>query len=122
MSPLLIAGRLTPTNVALLDAARELGVPARLLPPELAERRPRPGDIVLGRLDVRPTLDGVEPGLASVRRVEDAGMIVLNRADALVAAHDRLETATRLGRCGIPHPRTDFPAAAASPMSSCLWC
>ena len=36
---LLLAGRLTPTNVALLDAARELGTDAVLLPPELAASR-----------------------------------------------------------------------------------
>ena len=106
MSPLLIAGRLTPPNVALLDACRELGVSARLLPPDLAERRVRPGELVLGRVDVRPSLDGVEPGLASLLRLEDAGFVVLNRADALVGAHDKLETARRLGRCGLPHPRT----------------
>jgi [lysine-biosynthesis-protein LysW]--L-2-aminoadipate ligase len=111
MSPLLIAGRLTPPNVGLLDACRELGVPARLLPADLAVRRPRPGDIVLGRVDVSPTLDGVEPGLTSLRRLEEAGLIVLNRADALIGAHDKLETARRLRRGGIPHPRTEHVAA-----------
>jgi ribosomal protein S6--L-glutamate ligase len=106
MAPLLIAGHLTPPNVALLDACRAFGVPARLLPPALAERRARPGEIVLGRIDVRADLAGVEPGLESLRRLEDAGCIVLNRADSLLGAHDKLETATRLARSGIPHPRT----------------
>ena len=104
--PLLIAGRLTPPNVRLLEAARGLGTQARLLPPETAERRARPGETVLGRVDVRQGLDGVEPGLESLRRLELAGAEVLNRADALLAAHDKLETAKRLRRCGLPHPRT----------------
>ncbi|MGH3050090.1 MAG: ATP-grasp domain-containing protein, partial [Gaiellaceae bacterium] len=104
--PLLIAGRLTPPNVRLLEAARGLGAQARLLPPETAERRARPGETVLGRVDVRQGLDGVEPGLESLRRLELAGAEVLNRADALLAAHDKLETAKRLHRCGLPHPRT----------------
>jgi [lysine-biosynthesis-protein LysW]---L-2-aminoadipate ligase len=106
MCPLLIAGRLTPPNVGLLDAARELGVSARLLPPETAERRARPNDTVLGRVDVLPGLDGVEDGLESLRRLERSGVAVLNRADALLAAHDKLETARRLQRAGLPHPRT----------------
>ncbi len=100
MSPLLIAGRLTPPNVRLLEAARGLGAQARLLPPELAERRARPNETVLGRVDIRPGLDGVEPGLESLRRLEEAGVEVLNRADALLAAHDKLETATAAPRSG----------------------
>ncbi len=106
MCPLLIAGRLTPPNIGLLEAARGLGAQARLLPAELAERRAHSNEIVLGRVDVRPGLDGVEPGLESLLRLERAGVEVLNRADALLAAHDKLETARRLVRYGIPHPRT----------------
>jgi RimK family alpha-L-glutamate ligase len=104
--PLLVVGRLTPPNIGLLSAARSLGVQARLLPPETAERRARPNEIVLGRIDVRPGLDGVEPGLDSLRRLEAAGFCVLNRADAVLAAHDKLETARRLRRRGLPHPLT----------------
>jgi [lysine-biosynthesis-protein LysW]---L-2-aminoadipate ligase len=106
MSPLLIAGRLTPPNVGLLDAARNLGVQARLLPLETAERRARPNETVLGRVDVLSSLDGVEPGLESLRRLERSGIQVLNRADALLACHDKLETAKRLVRWRLPHPRT----------------
>jgi RimK family alpha-L-glutamate ligase len=104
--PLLVAGDLTPSNVALLDAAREMGVRARLLPPETAARRARPDDVVLGRLDVLPTLDGVERGLESLAHLEASGVRVLNRVDALLAAHDKLETAKRLHEHGLPHPRT----------------
>jgi RimK family alpha-L-glutamate ligase len=103
---LLIVGRLTPPNVALLDAARDRGVRARLFPPETAERRARPDETVLGRVDVRTSLDGVEPGLESLRRLEEAGLRVLNRADALFASHDKLETAKRLRKAGLPHPPT----------------
>jgi [lysine-biosynthesis-protein LysW]---L-2-aminoadipate ligase len=105
MSPLLIAGSLTPTNVGLLDACRRIGAEARLLPPDLAERRARAGEIVVGRVDVRPTLDGVEAGIASLRRLEESA-IVLNCADAVLRAHDKLQTAESLLRRGIPHPRT----------------
>jgi [lysine-biosynthesis-protein LysW]--L-2-aminoadipate ligase len=112
---LLIAGRLTPPNVRLLDAAGERNVQARLLPGEAACRRARPNEIVLGRVDVRPALDGIEPGLESLRRLEQAGFNVLNRADALLAAH-KLETATRLARYGLPHPRTvHIPPHGAPP-------
>jgi [lysine-biosynthesis-protein LysW]--L-2-aminoadipate ligase len=104
--PLLVAGDLTPPNVALLDAAREMGVQARLLPPETAARRARPDDVVLGRLDVLPTLDGVERGLESLAHLEASGVRVLNGVDALLAAHDKLETAKRLHEHGLPHPRT----------------
>jgi [lysine-biosynthesis-protein LysW]---L-2-aminoadipate ligase len=106
MSPLLIAGRLTPPNVRLLRACRRLGAPARLLPPDEAVRRARPDEIVLGRIDVAPTLDGVEPGLDALRALEDAGQLVLNRADSIVAAHDKLETARALAAAALPHPWT----------------
>ncbi len=113
---LLIAGRLTPPNVGLLDAARERNVQARLLPAEAAFRRARRNEIVLGRVDVRPTLDGIESGLEPLRRLEQAGFDVLNRADALLGAHDKLETATRLTRHGLPHPRTlHIPPHGAPP-------
>ena len=103
---LLLAGRLTPTNVALLDAARELGADAVLLPPELAASRARPGDVVLPRLDVLPTLDGIEPGLSLLDGMARRGVRVVNGSGTIVAAHDKLATALRLAAAGVPHPRT----------------
>ena len=61
------------------------------------------------------TLDGIEPGLWSLRRLERRGVTVLNPPDALVAMHDKLETALRLRAVNLPHPRTAFLPAGASP-------
>lgn len=66
------------------------------------------GDVVIGRLDVLPTLDGVEAGLFDLLLVEHAGVRVVNSARSLVAAHDKLVTARRLARAGLPHPRTEL--------------
>src|SRR5438034_9507739 len=70
MAALTIAGRLTPPNIALREACAPLGIHSRLLPPELAAERARPGEIVLGRVDVLPSLEGPEPGLDALRRLE----------------------------------------------------
>ena len=101
-----ICGGLTPTNIALRSAARELGMAVHLYPPDEAERAVRPGDTLLGRIDTRPTLDGIERGLEQLRRCEAAGFTVLNRSAALWACHDKLATAVTLVRAGIPHPET----------------
>ena len=107
MSGLLIAGRLTPVNVALHEACGRVGVRSRLLPVELAAERVTPGEVVLGRVDVQPTLDGPEPGLGALRVLEESGAVVLNRADALLRAHDKLETAHALRAAALPHPLTE---------------
>jgi glutathione synthase/RimK-type ligase-like ATP-grasp enzyme len=39
---------------------------------------------------VLPTLEGPQPGLEALRSLEDRGVLVLNRAGALFAAHDKL--------------------------------
>ena len=102
----IVAGRLTPTNRRLLEAARCLGIDATIIDPNDAERRLRPGDVALGRLDVLPTMDGVEPGIEALRRLEDGGVTVLNGPGALLGAHDKLTTALRLAAAGVAHPRT----------------
>jgi len=88
-------------NADIAAAWRELGIDAALLAPATAARRIRPGDVVLNRLDVRPSLDGGEPGLAAVEALGRIGARILNRPSALVAAHDnhaaaRPETALRI--------------------------
>jgi RimK family alpha-L-glutamate ligase len=67
----------------------------------------RAGDVALGRLDVLPSLDGVEPGLWALDRLDQAGVTVLNGRGTLVAARDKLATARALADAGLPHPRTE---------------
>ncbi|HEX9416837.1 MAG TPA: hypothetical protein VF895_09055 [Gaiellaceae bacterium] len=101
----LVSGTLNPTNAALLEAFRNVGIDARLTPgADLAGARP--GDVALGRLDVLPTLEGVETGMWELRRAKNRGVQVLNEAGTLLAAHDKLATALRLAATGLPHPRT----------------
>jgi glutamate carboxypeptidase len=95
------------TNVLLTRTWSSLGVDAVLLGPDEAPAWLREGDTVLGRLDVLPTLDGVERGLLELLWLERRGLRVLNPAAALVAAHDKLVTARLLARAGLPHPRTE---------------
>jgi [lysine-biosynthesis-protein LysW]--L-2-aminoadipate ligase len=85
---------------------RRRGLDAVLLPPLEAQTRLRRCDVALGRLDVLPTLDGVEPGLLALLWLERQGARVLNCSAALVAVHDKLLTAKRLGPAGLPHPST----------------
>ncbi|MCC6222097.1 MAG: hypothetical protein IT201_01235 [Thermoleophilia bacterium] len=101
-----VAGHTTETNVALVSAFGRLGVESALLRPEQARRHIRRGDVLLGRVDVLPSLEGVEACLWELRRLERYGVRVLNGVGALLASHDKLATALRLGRAGLPHPRT----------------
>jgi len=91
-----IAHRVTPTNTHL----------GTVMPPAQAVARLRPGDVALGRLDVLPTLDGVEPGLWALERLRTSGIHVLNPRAALLASHDKLATAAALYGARVPHPRT----------------
>ena len=65
-----------------------------------------PGDAAVGRIDVLPTLDGVDDGIWALGALAARGVTVLNGAPALLAAHDKLLTARLLRRAGLPHPRT----------------
>jgi RimK family alpha-L-glutamate ligase len=77
-----------------------------VLSPSAAVDTLLPGDVALGRLDVRPSLDGVDGGLWALGELEASGVRVLNGPAALLAAHDKLLTARLLHRSGLPHPRT----------------
>ncbi|HEU0303608.1 MAG TPA: hypothetical protein VFR32_03420, partial [Gaiellaceae bacterium] len=77
-------------NVELVAAWRELGIEAELVAPTEAAGRMDAGTVAVARLDVLPSLDGVEPGLLGLLLLERAGIArVLNTARALLAAHDK---------------------------------
>jgi RimK family alpha-L-glutamate ligase len=89
-----VASRATPTNIRL----------GPVLTPAQAIARLECGDVALGRLDVLPAFDGIEPGLWALDLLERRGVTVLNRADTLAATHDKLATAQALACAGLPHP------------------
>jgi RimK family alpha-L-glutamate ligase len=100
----LVAHRETETNRALAACRPDGG--AAVLSPAHALARLRCGDVALGRLDVRQSLDGVESGLWALASLAERGVCVLNPPSALLTAHDKLLTARALARAGLPHPRT----------------
>ncbi|HEU0304249.1 MAG TPA: ATP-grasp domain-containing protein [Gaiellaceae bacterium] len=94
-------------NVELVAAWRELGIEAELVAPTQAAGRMDARTVAVARLDVLPSLDGVEPGLLGLLLLERAGIArMLNTARALLAAHDKRRTARLLAAAGIPHPAT----------------
>jgi RimK family alpha-L-glutamate ligase len=105
-----VAHHETETNAALVSASEAIGVPADVLSPRDALRNLEPGDVALGRLDVREGLDGIESGSIELERLAAGGVDVLNRPSALVAAHDKLLTARALRLAGLPHPHTSLIA------------
>jgi len=62
--------------------------------------------VALGRLDVLPSLDGIEAGWWALETLERRGVIVLNDGPSLARAHDKLATAQALAAAGVPHPCT----------------
>lgn len=110
-----VSRRSSPTNDRLVAVASS-GVRWEQLSPRRALRVLEPGDVALGRLDVLPTLDGVDDGLWALGGLEARGVRVLNPPAALLAAHDKLLTARLLRRAGLPHPRTRVvrPGATAA--------
>jgi RimK family alpha-L-glutamate ligase len=110
----LIVGSPSETNLALGRALAGRGFAAAITPP-LEAVDGSPVELVLGRVDVLPTLDGVEPGLWVLSRLEQRGSVVLNSAASLLAAHDKLATAILLARAGVPHPRTSHLLASTVP-------
>ncbi|HXV96585.1 MAG TPA: RimK family alpha-L-glutamate ligase [Gaiellaceae bacterium] len=106
MTSFYVAGGPTTANLGLASACGSLGYEAAVVAPREVGRRVAAGGTVLGRLDVLPSLDGIERGLGELRAVADRGARVLNGPDTLLAAHDKLATAIRLGQASVPHPRT----------------
>jgi RimK family alpha-L-glutamate ligase len=92
------------TSGCLVEEWRLLGIDARLLTPEEAVVSLGAGDLAIIRLDVLPTLDGVEAGLEQAGRLEAQGVRVLNPPTALLGTHDKLETNRLLEQAGLPHP------------------
>ena len=92
----IVAHRVTPTNARL----------GPLLSPAQALVRLGAGDVALGRLDVLPSLDGIEAGAWALDLLERNGVTVLNGHAGLMTAHDKLATAGALVRAGVRHPRT----------------
>jgi len=104
-----------PTCSAIVEAARELGLESSALEPAGLGRSARVGDIVLGRLSVRASLAGVERGLDDLSRAVARGIFVLNPPAGILAASDKLSTALRLARAGVPHPRTALVGGGTRP-------
>src|SRR4051812_22089618 len=94
------------TNVDLVSKWQLLGLDACLLSPEQAREELVRGDIAVGRLDVLPTLDGIENGLLELLELRADGVRVVNSARALLNAHDKLRTAQRLSIAGVAHVPT----------------
>jgi RimK family alpha-L-glutamate ligase len=94
------------TNVALVRRWRAHGLDARLLSPSEARRVLRPGDVGVARLDVLPTLDGIEEGLFELLELAANGVRIVNNARSLVNAHDKLRTGRCLAAAGVPHVPT----------------
>ena len=109
---LIAAASPTPTSLGLAAAAERLGLAAAIVPPRDLQVLGDRGDVVLGRIDVLPTLDGPQPGLAALRRLTDKGVDVVNGSGPLFTAHDKFATAIALARSGLPHPQTGLIARA----------
>jgi [lysine-biosynthesis-protein LysW]--L-2-aminoadipate ligase len=91
------------TNLRLVAAAESLGCSATIMAPRDALRLLEPGDVAVGRLDVREGLDGIESGIPELDRLT-SGVRLLNPSAALVAAHDKLLTSRVLRLSGVPQP------------------
>ena len=103
------------TNLELVAAWRARGIDCDLIAPADA-RRCVDYDVAVARLDVLPTLDGVEPGLLELLWLERRGLPVRNSARSLLDTHDKLRTAAALARAGLPHPHTAHRKGSPAPL------
>lgn len=85
----------------LVEAWCARGIETALLMPLEALGELTRGDVAVARLDVLPSLDGVEPGVELLDLLEVNGVTVRNRPASLLAAHDKLMTETCLAAAGI---------------------
>ena len=106
LSRVAVIGNSTPTSDLLVGAWSTAGIRASVMTPEIALATLEAGDVALIRLDVLPTLDGIEPGLDVFPTLERRGVRVLNRPEALLAVHDKLQTFAALTAAGLRQPRT----------------
>lgn len=92
------------TNATLAARWRAAGIQACWLrsPAELDSLQE--GDVAVARIDVRPTLDGIEPGLFALPPLQRRGVRVVNEPRSLIAAHDKAVTVRRLVAARLPHP------------------
>jgi len=110
-----IAHRETETNLRLVEAAPR-GVEMSIVCPAESLNLLRSGDAALGRLDVLPTVDGVESGTWELARLAAEGVPVLNGLRTLLATHDKLQTSRILVAGGVPHPQTAHLAGPGAPL------
>jgi RimK family alpha-L-glutamate ligase len=114
LGSVVILGKPTETNCALAAAFAGLGHRAQVseatTPPLL-----RRGDFAIARLDVLPTLDGIEPGLSRLSWLEGQGVQVINSPPALLAAHDKLASTLLLAWAGVTQPRTAYVCEPSVP-------
>jgi RimK family alpha-L-glutamate ligase len=101
----IVSGSPSTTDEQLVSV-RARGLEIVWLSPVEAAGALEPTDVALGRIDVRPGLDGVADGLWALGVLAARGVTVLNGPGSLLAAHDKLLTARILGRAGLPHPQT----------------
>jgi RimK family alpha-L-glutamate ligase len=101
-----VLGSPTRTSDDLVAAWLAAGMDVSVTTPVLALASLEAGDVALLRLDVLPTLDGIEPGFDVVPILEERGVRVLNRPQALLAAHDKLLTADALAAAGLRQTHT----------------
>jgi RimK family alpha-L-glutamate ligase len=103
----LITQHSTSTNESIAATVVD-GLRWEQMTPERALDELRPGDAALGRLDVLPTLDGIDDGMWALGALNARQVAVLNDSSALLATHDKLLTARLPHRTGLPHPRTVY--------------